>query len=132
MKLNHFTLLLFSIFISMTALFAQKRANVEAKPEGGFTKKVSGTWDCGEFGTLILKQSGNKVTGTYDVNGGILSGNIVGNKLIATWTEEEADETGSVEFDLEIRRMTPDPTHLTGRYKNSNDKSWSTGWNCAK
>ncbi|MDF3818551.1 hypothetical protein P3G55_01490 [Leptospira sp. 96542] len=117
---------------SYANLSAQKGAQVEARPEGGFSKKISGVWDCGDFGNLTLKQNGNSVTGTYEYNGGSLKGNIVGNKFSGIWSESETGDSGAFEFELQIKRMTPDPTHLEGRWNHANDKKWQSGWNCVK
>jgi hypothetical protein len=133
LKINQFLILTVSILIfGLQTLHAQKGANVESRPEGGFTKKIAGSWNCGENGILVLKQNGNKVTGTYSINGGSVKGNIVGDRLIVTWKETVTSDSGSAEFEIEIRRMSPDPTHLTGKYKFKGEDTWNSGWDCEK
>lgn len=127
-------ILIFTIpfFVLSVSVQSQKGSNVEARPDGGFTKTISGTWDCGEFGSLSLTQNGNRVTGTYDYNGGSVFGNIIGNKFVGTWSESETKDGGSFEFELQILRMSPNPTNLKGKYNHSNDRKWVSGWDCFK
>jgi len=59
----------------------------------------TGTWDTvWESGTarMVLVQAGNQVTGSYDYNGGTISGTASGNSLTGTWTE--SNNSGSFEF----------------------------------
>ncbi|WP_411822300.1 hypothetical protein [Leptospira sp. 'Mane'] len=136
-KMILFTTVFFAVS-ALTVLLSQRKGGDQeqvqqySQPEGGFTKKISGKWDCGDFGTLTLSQNGNNVAGTYTVNGGSVKGKISGNNFIGTWSESETGDAGSFDFELSIRRMVPNPTHLTGRWKNSNDQSWQTGWDCVK
>ncbi|BDA78438.1 hypothetical protein LPTSP3_g13680 [Leptospira kobayashii] len=72
------------------------------------------------------------MSGTYTPNGGSVTGNIVGNKFIGNWAEKESGDNGTFEFELSIRRMTPNPTHLTGIWKHNDEQEWQTGWDCVK
>ncbi|PJZ44901.1 hypothetical protein [Leptospira brenneri] len=133
MKFKFSTIVSVCIFFTLiVSIPAQKGQQYEARPEGGFTKKVSGVWDCGNFGKLTLKQTGISVTGVYDSNGGSLRGTITGNTFSGVWSESETGDSGAFEFELAIKRMTPDPTHLTGKWNHTNDRNWQTGWDCVK
>ncbi|TGK49210.1 hypothetical protein EHQ16_10900 [Leptospira kanakyensis] len=133
MKLKFSKIISICIFFTLTAsVSAQKGQQYEAKPQGGFTKNISGTWDCGDFGKLTLKQNGISVTGVYDNNGGSLRGTITGNTFSGVWSESETGDSGAFEFELAIKRMSPDPTHLDGKWNHTNDRKWQTGWNCVK
>lgn len=116
--------------IKLTSLEAQKAIEIESRPDGGFTNRISGTWNCGEFGTLVLSQDGNKISGTYDFNGGTLSGIIVKNKIVGYWSESITNDSGSFEFELQILRKSPDPTNLKGRYNQKKNRNWRDGWDC--
>ncbi|TGL45617.1 hypothetical protein [Leptospira perdikensis] len=133
MKYLFFTITLVCIFFTLVvSISAQKGQQQEAKPEGGFTKKLSGVWDCGEFGKLTLQQNGISVTGIYDSNGGSLRGTINGNIFSGVWSESVTNDSGAFEFELAIKRMSPDPTHLNGKWNHTENRTWQSGWNCVK
>ncbi|TGK87686.1 hypothetical protein EHQ24_00235 [Leptospira noumeaensis] len=133
MKLKFSMIISICIFFTLiVSITAQKGQQYEAKPHGGFTKNLSGTWDCGDFGKLTLKQNGISVTGVYDTNGGSIRGTITDNTFSGVWSESETGDSGAFEFKLAIKRMTPDPTHLEGKWNHTNDRKWQTGWNCVK
>jgi MscS family membrane protein len=49
---------------------------------------------------MVMVQSGNSVTGTYEYGGGTISGTVQGNRLVGTWTEDKGESRGPVEFDM--------------------------------
>lgn len=61
----------------------------------------SGTWET-DFGTMVLKQSGNTVTGTYDYDTNcVITGTVVNNKLIGKYYERKGSRnevSGLIEF----------------------------------
>ena len=64
-----------------------------AMPDGGFLSDIEGKWDCGEFGTVVFKQSGSKVTGTYGEDGKI-TGTLKGTRFTGTWSESGGSARG--------------------------------------
>jgi hypothetical protein len=64
----------------------------------------SGYWLCGQFGRLILTQSGEDVTGTYSHQGGMVRGKAIGNMLVGTWLElptyDLPDDLGYFKFKI--------------------------------
>lgn len=78
----------------------------------------AGTWKTIAGGshqyTLILKQTGNKVTGTYSPgNGKLFDGVVTGRKLIFKWTQDGGFEgTGEFTMDQEGKGFTGSSTAL--------------------
>ncbi|TGN20039.1 hypothetical protein [Leptospira idonii] len=132
-KITFISVMFFITSITATTILAQKGAEQQyAVPHGGFKNDISGKWNCGDFGTLTLSQKGNKVTGTYSVHGGKVSGTITQDKkFIGQWSETETGDKGDFEFETSIRRMTDRPTHLTGKWRYAGDKNWESGWDCS-
>jgi hypothetical protein len=87
----------------------------------------SGSWLCGQWGTLTIAQSGDVVTGTYTYDSGRLKGNVGGNKLFGTWSEAPSysipNDAGDVEF-----TMSADGNSFTGRWRYGFSGDWRT-WN---
>lgn len=74
--------------------------------------------------TVILKQIGNKVTGSFSPgNGKILAGVVTGNKLTFQWTQDGGYE-GNGEFTL-----GKDGKTLTGKSNALKPKQFSITWN---
>ena len=55
--------------------------------DGGDAAGFSGRWKS-TYGTLVLKKSGTRITGTYGYRGGRISGTVRGNRLDFVWTEK--------------------------------------------
>lgn len=91
------------------------------------TANWSGKWLCGQWGTLTISQSGDVVTGSYTYDNGKLKGNVGGDKLYGTWSEEPSyaipNDAGDVEF-----TMAPDGNSFTGRWRYGFTGEWKT-WN---
>ncbi len=87
----------------------------------------SGKWLCGNWGTLTLIQSDDRVTGTYTYKEGKLAGNAALNKLFATWSEAPLYtapvSAGEAEF-----TMSADGNSFTGRWRYGFSGDWAT-WN---
>lgn len=65
-----------------------------------------------EFGTMVLKQSGNRVTGCYTHDMGTLTGTVSGNVLSGTWREaphKTSRDRGGIVY-------TKTPTGFAGRW----------------
>jgi hypothetical protein len=87
----------------------------------------TGSWICGQWGTLTLSQSDDRVTGTYTYKEGKLAGNAALNKLFATWSEAPLYvvpvSAGEAEF-----TMSADGNSFTGRWRYGYSGDWHT-WN---
>lgn len=105
----------------------------DAEPHGGFSKSVSGKWNCGDFGTMVLKDSSGNVTGTYTYNNGVVQGKVQGNVFSGTWQEKATGDSGAFQFAVSIERMTTKPTNLRGKWNYTGESTWqSTPWECQK
>lgn len=76
-----------------------------ADPAGRAGSTWSGTflttWQGGGHDIrMVLVQSGDSVTGTYDFNNGTIIGTVEGNQLIGTWTEDNGESIGTFMFEL--------------------------------
>ncbi len=101
-----------------------------AMPYGGFSSNIDGDWNCGEFGTVVLEQSGDKVAGTYGEDGKII-GVVKGNRFVGTWSEAGGSAKGAFEFKTSIERKTNRPTNLRGKWKNAGERKWQDApWEC--
>lgn len=58
---------------------------------------------------MELVQTKNMVIGTYDYNGGTITGTVQGNRLSGTWAEDNGASKGPVVFD-----MAPDGKTFAG------------------
>lgn len=68
------------------------------------------TWNGGGHDVrMVLVQSGKTVTGTYEYNGGTITGTVQDNRLVGTWTEDNGASKGPVEFEI-----TPDGKTFAG------------------
>ncbi|WCL48493.1 hypothetical protein [Leptospira sp. GIMC2001] len=139
-KFNITALIYLSIFLVSIGIFAQKGAEQRPsggdddymqKPYGGFDMSITGTWNCGDLGTMKITQSGAKFSGTYSSNGGKVKGIVNGNSATGTWREKDGS-SGEMEWKISIERKTPKPTHLRGHWKNSDSDDWEDEWICTK
>lgn len=104
--------------------------DVVAMPDGGFLSTIDGTWDCGEFGTVVFTQKGDKVTGTYGEDGKIL-GVLKNNRFTGTWSEAGGTAKGAFDFTTSIESKTNRPTNLRGKWKNAGERKWQPApWEC--
>lgn len=105
-----------------------KGREVSAKPaDSSVTANWSGTWKT-NFGLMTLVQNGNSVTGTYAWNGGRIIGELQGQSLIGTWSQEKAAQGkltyGKFEFTLDSPGRS-----FTGKWCYG-DQSWGDNvWN---
>lgn len=97
-------------------------------PTQGQTVSFTGTWKTIAGGThpytVILKQVGNKVTGSYSPgNGKIFDGVVTGNKLTFKWSQDGGYE-GTGEF-----TMNKDGKGFTGTSTALKPKEFTNTWN---
>lgn len=106
---------------------------IEAKPEGGFSKNISGKWNCGDFGTMTLTDKNGKVTGSYTYKKGSVTGTVKGGVFGGTWKQGKGKGQGSFEFKVSIERKTTKPTNLRGKWKNKGEADWQESpWDCVR
>lgn len=83
----------------------------------------TGKWDT-SYGTMVLKQTGNQVSGVYFSNThqkmGTINGSITENKLTGTWS---VTPTNMGDFEYTISR---DYTTFAGKWKLKSDTVWNS------
>jgi len=86
----------------------------------------AGTWET-TYGTMILSQSGNQVTGSYEHSNGIIVGTVSGNVLTGTWSEAPTytapDNAGDV-----VLTISPTGTTFTGSWRYGSSGGWAGSW----
>ena len=82
----------------------------------------AGTWDT-DLGTWVLEQSGDRVFGTYEPDGGRIFGTVLGDTLLGSWAQAPTyappDDAGDLELTLE-----PDGAAFYGRWRSGSDGEW--------
>jgi hypothetical protein len=85
----------------------------------------TGTWTT-YFGHMVLKQSGGRVTGTYDNNHGRIQGEVSDRTFRGKWLEapsySEPADGGDVELELSRDGLT-----FTGRWRTGSQGEWFEG-----
>jgi len=105
--------------------------SMEARPAGGFSKSVSGKWNCGDFGTMTLTDKKGKVTGKYTYENGTVTGTVRNNVFSGTWKQGKV--RGVFEFHVSIERMATKPTNLRGKWKYQGEVDWQESpWECSR
>jgi hypothetical protein len=97
---------------------------------------LTGEWMSPEWGALHFEQDGDQVTGTYEYNGGQLSGRLVGNRLDFRWWEntplgqpyEAADPGNRGDAYFEV---TGD-NNLEGEWRYEGDADWIGTWTAVR
>jgi hypothetical protein len=82
---------------------------------------------------MILTQSGNQVTGVYDVSAGNnwvgerISGTVSGNTFTGTWSEAPSylppDDAGDI-----ILTLSGDGTTFSGKWRYDSTGDWTEDW----
>jgi hypothetical protein len=93
-------------------------------PSGG-TETISGGKWAGTWythpGTIVLKQSGSHVSGTYTLQSGKVSGKIVGNTIVGTWSDgptyKPPMDAGQI-----VYKMAPDGKSFSVDFRGGYDK----------
>ncbi len=80
-----------------------------------------GYWEA-TYGQMRLEQNGDKVTGHYATNSGLIQGVIVGNELRFTWSEQDNGTSGSGVFIL-----SDDGMSFSGPWWNNSDPTRQAG-----
>jgi len=108
------TIMIF-VFLCMSAVLAQNC-------------NWAGTWNTGWTGQsnsqnvmMVLQQSGDVVTGTYDHDNGRIEGTISGNLLTGTWTQSAT--SGTIQFQL-----VDDCDSFDGSWRFGSSGSWEGNW----
>jgi hypothetical protein len=87
----------------------------------------AGTWET-SYGTMVLTQTGNQVTGNYEHSNGHITGTVSGNVLTGTWSEAPTyaapDNAGDV-----VLTISPSGTTFTGGWRYGSSGSWTMNWN---
>jgi len=115
----------------------EKLESISLKEEQNSTYSIiSGTWVT-DWGEMVIEQSGNNITGTYETFDGKVFGTIRGNVLEGHWAESSGDSQCSTQkqdssywgrikfvFDTEI--------HFSGSWGYCNATLANTGWDGTK
>ncbi len=108
------TIMIF-VFLSISAVLAQNC-------------NWTGTWNTGWTGqsnsqnvAMVLQQSGDVVTGTYDYDNGRIEGTVAGNVLSGTWTQSAT--SGPFQFQL-----ADDCNSFEGSWRFSSSGGWDGNW----
>jgi hypothetical protein len=80
-----------------------------------------GTWDT-TYGRMRLTQNGNRITGTYETNSGVIEGVVDGNVMRLSWYEQSNGSSGSAVYTL-----SDDAMSFSGPWYNSTDWERSAG-----
>jgi len=108
---------LFAIAGCSMPLGAPKSASSGSTTGSSWTGTYMTTWTGGTPDVkMVLVQTGDTVTGTYDYSNGKITGTVQGNKLVGTWDEGDGSQNGPVEFD-----MNADGSQFSGWWVNSGD-----------
>jgi hypothetical protein len=87
----------------------------------------AGTWET-TYGTMVLTQTGNQVSGYYEHSNGHITGTVSGNVLYGTWSEAPTyaapDNAGDVQLTI-----SPDGKTFTGGWRYGSSGSWNMNWN---
>lgn len=90
------------------------------------TSTWSGRWET-NWGPMMLEQVGNSLTGNYTHDQGIITGSIVGNKLIGRWSEYPTYSPPNDAGDVELT-ISEDGRTFTGRWRYGSEGDWSGDW----
>lgn len=94
---------------------------------GAIASAWSGRWET-SYGTMQLTVSGTTVTGTYDFDGGRITGTVTGNRLVGTWSQIPSFAPPSDAGDMEFT-LSADGQSFTGRWRYGSTGEWTNDWN---
>jgi hypothetical protein len=91
----------------------------------------TGTWET-TYGTMVLSQTGNQVTGNYEHDSGHITGTVSGNVLTGTWSEAPTyspanNDAGDVQLTI-----SPDGNSFTGGWRHGSSGGWTMNWTGTK
>jgi len=93
-----------------------------SSPTGGWT----GTWDT-NWGTMVLTQTGDSVSGTYTWDNGHIQGTVTGDTLSGIWSEEPSYTT-PYDAGTFVFILSPDANIITGNWRYGFDGEWEGSW----
>jgi len=97
------------------------------KPDSGQGFSIAGIWDT-NFGQMVIKQSGNKITGSYTHDNGKIEGILNGNVLTGKWSESPSYSPPFDAGDFKFI-FSKDFKSFTGYYRYGFGKeSWKDKW----
>jgi hypothetical protein len=86
----------------------------------------AGTWDT-SWGTMVLTQAGDSVSGTYTWDSGHIEGSVTGNVFSGLWSEAPSynlpDDAGTV-----VLTLSPDGNSITGNWRYGLSGAWDGSW----
>lgn len=86
----------------------------------------TGNWNT-YFGNMSLVQTGDKVVGTYEADGGRINGTVVARALVGNWSDapdySSPGHAGNLEFNL-----SDNCSSFSGRWRYGSEGNWSTDW----
>ncbi|HEX7364673.1 MAG TPA: hypothetical protein VF366_05865 [Dehalococcoidia bacterium] len=86
----------------------------------------AGTWDT-SWGTMVLTQTGDSVSGTYTWDSGHIEGSVTGNVFSGLWSEAPSynlpDDAGTV-----VLTLSPDSNSITGNWRYGLSGDWDGSW----
>ncbi len=86
----------------------------------------AGTWDT-SWGTMVLSQTGDSVSGTYTWDSGHIEGSVTGNVFSGLWSEAPSynlpDDAGTV-----VLTLSPDGNSITGNWRYGLSGDWDGSW----
>jgi len=86
----------------------------------------AGTWET-TYGTMILSQSGNQVSGNYEHSNGYITGTVSGNVLYGTWSEAPTYTAPGDAGDVQLT-ISPTGTTFTGSWRYGSSGGWAGSW----
>lgn len=99
----------------------QKKNNNQDTPVAP-NKDWTGEWQT-NWGKMILKQSGNTITGSYGNNGGKIQATMQDTKIVGTWmvgpTYRPPEHAGELELTVDT-----DGNSFTGKWRNGSTGQW--------
>ena len=86
----------------------------------------SGIWDT-TYGQMELKQSNGAVVGTYEHDGGRIRGQVLGERMIGTWSEDLSHAPPDGAGDVELN-ISADGKSFSGRWRYGFSEPWRSPW----
>ncbi len=100
--------------------------------------KLAGIWNSPEWGAMTLVQAaGGKITGTYDHDGGQLTGILTGNRIEFRWWEK-VEKGQPYESAAKRERgegyfvLSEDGKSISGEWRYDGDTTWNSKWTAIK
>ncbi len=111
--------------------------NLGKSASGKVRFNMSATWTSPEWGTMILVQNGNKITGTYEHDRGQIEGTIQEDRMQFKWWE--LTEPGQPYATAEKRQrgdgyfiLQNNGQSINGMWRYEGDTEWNSKWTAVK